>query len=193
MLSIFLAACTKEELKEKAPAPLTSPLEGNEGTITPSSKSVLIPTSVPSPAETKSFSEREQNKLDEERRRKGKIKMDNIENAGVEGSLLEGVMALLEAVKYQDEEAKLNLHYERSHMTFDAVEEPYIHAFTKIELDNTEVKGMTDEYNLRSFASDVAIVKITVIRLDINLKVSESTGNYIFVKVDDQWKVFRSF
>lgn len=46
---------------------------------------------------------------------------------------------------------------------------------------------MIDEHNLLSFSSAVAIVKIT----NMNLEKSLSTGKYIFIKVDAQWKVFR--
>lgn len=82
--------------------------------------------------------------------------MDNIENVGVEGELLEAVMALLETVKPNNEETRLKLHYDPLHLTFDASEEPFIHAFTKIELDNTDLKLMMDGYD---FYSDAAIVE----------------------------------
>lgn len=119
--------------------------------------------------------------------------MDNMVNIGVKGDLLEGVMALLEAVKNQDKEGKLKLHYDSNWITFDDIIEPYILEFTKIQLDNTELNGMIDEHNLLSFSSDAAIVKITIKTLNTNLEESLSTGNYIFVKVDGTWKVFRSF
>ncbi|MFW5436786.1 hypothetical protein [Paenibacillus apiarius] len=77
---------------------------------------------------------------------------------------------MLEAVKNQDNEEKLKLHYDSNWITFDALEEPYILEFTKIELDNAELKGMIDEHNIRSFASEAAIVKITAKRLDRNLE-----------------------
>lgn len=188
LISIFLVACTREEAAKKETAPPTMPIEGT----TPST-TADIPIVIATPPPTLADREREQAELDQKRRRKGEIKMDNLENVGVEGSLLKGVMALLEAVKSQDNEGKLKLHYDSNWITFDALEEPYILEFTKIELDNTELKGMIDEHSLLSFSSDVAIVKITTKTLNLNLEESLSPGKYIFVKVDGQWKVFRSF
>ncbi|CAH8706591.1 hypothetical protein M5W83_03535 [Paenibacillus thiaminolyticus] len=188
LLSIFLVACTREEANKKETVPPTMP---TEGTTPPATAD--IPNVIATPPPTLADREREQAELDEKRRRKGEIKMDNLENVGVEGSLRKGVMALLEAVKNQDNEGKLKLHYDSNWITFDALEEPYILEFTKIALDNTELKGMIDEHNLLSFSSDVAIVEITTKALNLNLEESLSTGKYIFVKVDGQWKVFRTF
>ncbi|MNJ45274.1 hypothetical protein D3C77_403620 [compost metagenome] len=99
-------------------------------------------------------------------------------------------MSLLESVKNKNEEAKLKFHYDSGFITYDAVEEPFILAFTRIELDNTELEHMMEGYN---FFSEAAIIKITSIKLDRQLEEAESTGKYIFVKVDGLWKVFRSY
>lgn len=58
-----------------------------------------IPIIIETPPPTLGERERGQAELDKKRRRKGEIKMDNLENVGVEGSLRKGVIALLEAVK----------------------------------------------------------------------------------------------
>ncbi|TDL50357.1 hypothetical protein E2R60_22755 [Paenibacillus dendritiformis] len=187
-LSILLSACIKEEAKERETVPSTGP---TEGTATPTPADIPNVTAIPPPS--LSDLERAQAEMDEKRKRKGEIKMDNMVNVGVKGDLLEGVMALLEAVKNQDKEGKLKLHYDSNWITFDDIIEPYILEFTKIQLDNTELNGMIDEHNLLSFSSDAAIVKITIKTLNTNLEESLSTGNYIFVKVDGTWKVFRSF
>ncbi|NGP61389.1 hypothetical protein FLT15_24470 [Paenibacillus thiaminolyticus] len=185
LLSIFLVACTREEANKKETVPPTMPTEGTA--------TADIPNVIATPPLTLADREREQVELDKKRKRKGEIKMDNLETVGVEGSLLKGVIALLEAVKNQDNEEKLKLHYDSNWITFDVLEEPYILEFTKIALDNTELKGMIDEHNLLSFSSNVAIVEITTKALNLNLEESLSTGKYIFVKVDGQWKVFRTF
>ena len=187
-LSSLLSACIKEEAKERETVSSTGP---TEGTAPPTPAGIPNVTATPPPS--LSDLERAQAELDEKRKRIGEIKMDNMVNVGVKGDLLEGVMALLEAVKNQDKEGKLKHHYDSNWITFDDVIEPYILEFTKIELDNTELNGMIDEHNLLSFSSGAAIVKITIKTLNINLEGSFSTGNYIFVKVDGTWKVFRSF
>ncbi|CAH8768736.1 hypothetical protein [Paenibacillus dendritiformis] len=176
LVSIFLVACTREEADKKETTPPTMPTEGTNPRTTAD-----IPIVIATPPPTLADREREQAELDKKRRRKGEIKMDNLETVGVEGSLLKGVMALLETVKNQDNEEKLKLHYDSNWITFDALEEPYILEFTKIALDNTELKGMIDEHNLLSFSSDVAIVEITTKALNLNLEESLLTGKYIFL------------
>lgn len=143
----------------------------------------------PSP-DAMSYPERKAAEEAEKLKRTGEIKMDQIENEGVEGDLLETVMTLLEAVKNNDEETKRKLHYDPSQLTFDAVVEPFIHAFTKIELNNTDLEHMMDGYD---FYSEAAIVHITSIKLNRQLQEYESIGQYIFVKIDGQWLMYRSY
>lgn len=191
-LSLLLAACMTETGQIETGNESTLPNAKAEAasraaaTIPPASHSSISPTS----ADVMSYAERKAAEEAEKRKRKGEIKMDNMTNVGVKGDLLETVMALLAAVKNKDEEAKLNLHYDPAHLTFDAVEEPFILAFTQIELDNSELEHMMDGYH---FFSEAAIVKITAVKLNRQLEEVESTGKYIFVNIDDQWQVYRSY
>lgn len=186
-LSLLLAACTKEEglvaVKNE------SDLPADTETSTPSDPPITLYLAPIEPSEGEKYAE-----FLEKSKRKGEIDLDNIENIGVKGDLLDGVMALLEAVKMKDEKTKLKHHYNpTSFLTFGSLEEPYVLAITKIQLDDTYLKGMTEEYELKKFASDVAIVDITTTRYDINYNIGEGTAHYIFVKVDGIWKVFRTF
>ncbi len=126
----------------------------------------------------------------EKQKRKGELDLDHIENVNVKGDLLESVMSLLHAVKNKDKDARLNLTYDPSFDEFSAAE-PYILAVTKIEQDNSRVKAVTDEYDLKQAAEEVTIVKISTKTLDRSLKETVGTGDYIFVKVDGLWKVYR--
>lgn len=113
------------------------------------------------------------------------LDLDNIENVNVKGDLLKSVMSILEAVKINDVKARQELTYDpKTFDPFDGLDEAT--AITKIEQDDSRVKDISDEYSLKSFAEEVAIVKVS-----IESRGSIGTGDYIFVKVKDQWKVYR--
>ncbi|BFH32534.1 hypothetical protein WJ0W_005486 [Paenibacillus melissococcoides] len=78
----YLDARTQEEANKKERAPPKVPTEG-----TAPSTTVDIPIVTVTPPPTLADREREQAELDEKRKRKGEIKMDNLENVSVEGSL----------------------------------------------------------------------------------------------------------
>lgn len=187
---LCVVACSKEEAAVERSNFSTLSANGTQTTAMDSATPAASPSlHSPSP-DIMSYPDRKAAEEAKKLHRKGEIQMENIENAGVEGALLETVMALLEAVKNKDEATKLKLHYDPSRLTFDAVVEPFIHAVTRIELDNTDLELMMDGYD---FYSEAAIVKITTTRLNRNGNEYDSTGNFIFVKVDGNWLVYRTY
>lgn len=123
--------------------------------------------------------------------RKGELDLDHIEVVGVKGDLLASIMSLLNAVKAKDDEGRKLLTYDPVNFDEFKGQEPYILAVTKLERDDSRVDDVTYEYNLKSFADDVAIVKISFRKIGDDLKESISTGDYIFVKIKNQWKLYR--
>ena len=68
---------------------------------------------------------------------------------------------------------------------------PYILAINKIEVDETRLEAVIDEYSLNEIADEVVIVKITMLKSSSNLQNSLSTLDFIFVKVDQKWKLYK--
>ncbi|MDN8593192.1 hypothetical protein Q0V21_31165 [Paenibacillus sp. 11B] len=113
------------------------------------------------------------------------LDLDHINNVNVKGDLLESVLSVFQAVKNNDVAARHQLTYDPK--TFDPFEGlTEATGITKIEQDDTRVQAVTDEYSLNTFADDVAIVKVS-----IESRGSVGTGDYIFVKIKDQWKAYR--
>ncbi|MCF2943318.1 hypothetical protein L1N82_06835 [Paenibacillus tarimensis] len=123
--------------------------------------------------------------------RKGEMDLDHIENKGVTGDLLDSIMHYLTALKGHDEETRKYYLYDPNvDVLYDR--EPYILAVTKLELDNSRVKDVMDEYNLGNIAEEAAIVKISTITTGRDYQQVEGTGDFIFIRVSDSvWKFFR--
>lgn len=131
-------------------------------------------------------------KTSEARKRIGGLELSNLEIVNVEGELLRSIKTLFEAINKNDEKLRFSLTYDPKH---DDVfhDGEYILAFTKLEMDNSRASAVTSEYGLDEIADDVAIVKITSTRLNVDLTEYEGTGDYIFIKdnSDKKWKVYR--
>lgn len=131
-------------------------------------------------------------KTEEARKRKGDLDLTKLEIVNVKGNLLKSIMALFDAINKNDEKLRHSLTYDPKHDdVFDDGE--YIFGITKLELDNSRTTAVTKEYDLDKIADDVAIVKITEVRLNLDLTEQEGTGDYIFIKdkYDNKWKVYR--
>ncbi|PZD93763.1 hypothetical protein DNH61_21410 [Paenibacillus sambharensis] len=123
--------------------------------------------------------------------RKGEMDLDHIKNKGVTGDLLDSIMQYLTALKEGDEETRKHYLYDPNiDILYDM--EPYILAVTKLELDNSRVMDVMDEYNLENIAEEAAIVKISTITTGRDSQEVEGTGDFIFIRVSDSvWKFFR--
>lgn len=174
-LCFALAACSNESNKESKPSTVQSsaPEENNHNEPVGESNS--------NPGDQVEDNEQKT----EEAAAPVELNLDNIENVNVKGDLLKSVLSILEAVKSNDVKTRQQLTYDpKTFDPFDGLDEAT--AITKIEQDDSRVKAVSDEYSLNSFAEEVAIVKVS-----IESRGSVGTGDYIFVKVKDQWKVYR--
>ncbi|RXZ78364.1 hypothetical protein EBB07_27225 [Paenibacillaceae bacterium] len=140
--------------------------------------------------EEKTFEQKEEEFREQHQIRKGELDLDHIEIIGVKGGLLESLLSIFEAVKAKDDEARLTLTYDPQFDEFAGIE-PYLLAVTKVELDDSRVKAVTEEYGLKEFADDVAVVKISMKTINRNLEEEIGTGDYVFVKISGQWKFYR--
>ncbi|MDQ6420208.1 hypothetical protein RB620_12250 [Paenibacillus sp. LHD-117] len=186
LIFCLICACGNSQLNNEKPSESPSNENFNQQTNEPIKPS-------PSPTTTiTTYDEREEEeaKLREKKKRKGKIDLTNIEIIGVKGDLLKTILLMFKAIETNEDQERLKYMY---HPEFDEFKSsgPYILGVTKLELDNSRLKAVIDEYSLNEIADDVAIVKITMERLNDNLEVSSSTGDYIFIHVDKNWKLYR--
>lgn len=187
-VSLLLTAGCSSEIQENTSSstpPASNPTDKNNFVM----DSDIKVTNTPPTIQTKTYEELQKEQL-KKQKRQGEMKIYPIENVGVTGDLEKAVFELIKYTKEKDTSNRSKLIYD---LNFDILQEmePFILAITKIELDNSRAKDVTDEYDLLEIASDVAIVKITTKSLDKYLDEDLSTGDYIFVKVDDQWKFYR--
>ncbi|WP_213519855.1 hypothetical protein [Paenibacillus montaniterrae] len=121
--------------------------------------------------------------------REGKLDWDNIEAAGVEDELVETIISLFKTVEANDYEAHSAFMYDPSTADLSLIG-PYILAVTKLEADQSRLSAVIDEYSLSEISTDVEIVKITMLTSSTDGE-SSSSFDFVFIKTDGQWKLYK--
>src|SRR5690606_6791191 len=116
------------------------------------------------------------------------IDISNIEVVGVDSELHTTVMSLLETLRANDTHARLALMHTPEFDPFELML-PNIVAVTKIELDPSRLQAVIEEYELNKIARETSIVTITFITKNKQGELSEAKGDYIFIKLEDRWKL----
>lgn len=124
------------------------------------------------------------------KKRAGKIEMDNIEIIDVNEELVETIIALFKTIENNDYQSHFKFIYDPSLEDLSLIG-PYILSVDKIETDDTRLNAVIDEYSLNEIADEAAIVKIT---MDVSSRTgsSQNTGDFIFIKVDGEWKLYKT-
>jgi hypothetical protein len=124
--------------------------------------------------------------------RKGPLDIEHIKVVGVEGELLESMMQYLKAVKEDNEDKAKEILYSAITDTSNGLtlysNRQYTKAITKLTLDNTRGKAVSDENSLSQIADEVAIVVVDT------LSTTDEKGNinFIFIKAKGKWSLYKT-
>ncbi|MEK0315473.1 hypothetical protein [Cohnella sp. 56] len=162
-----------------------------EVTPTPSSTSISNPSpAVESPSPT--GGDYDQNLIRERmkgKERKGKLKIDDIKNNGLDKELLKTVNVYLKAMQEQDKDKILEMRHPKAFQEGNILSlytsSTYMSSVDEVSLDSKRKKEVAKEYDLD--ASKIAIVVVNV----TSTSGTKGSANLIFVK-DGKWMIYKT-
>lgn len=183
LFSLLLAGCTKsggEALNHTT----------QEVTPTPSSTSVSSPTpTAESPSPTGDYDENLIRERMKGKERKGKLKIDNIKNNGLDKELLKAVNVYLKATQAQDKDKILEMRhpkaFEEGNILSLYTSSTYMSSVDEVSLNSKRKKEVAKEYGLD--ASNMAIVVVNC----TSTSGTKGSANLIFVK-DGEWMIYKT-
>ena len=183
IISLLLAGCAKrggEALNEQT----------QEVSLTSNSMSITTPApTVESPSPTGDYDEdliRERMKGKE---RKGKLKIDDIKNNGLDTELLKAVNVYLKATQEQDKDKILEIMHPKAASEGNILSfytgSTYTSAVDELTLDSKRMEEVAKEYGLESSNMAIVVVNYT------STSGVRGNANFIWVK-EGKWMIYKT-